>query len=169
MNTQWLETFSDQTRIWVYQSNVDFNDAQLARIQELGAHFTSQWSTHGTPLRAQVQVVDKRFVVVASDQSVTANSGCSMDKLTHFVQELGREFNVDFFDRMRVNLWIDNRWQAVDYRELASLAAQRTLQADTLVADPLIDNKTAFIHHFIKPIQDSWHYKAIESQFINRS
>jgi hypothetical protein len=48
--------------------------------------FLKSWQSHGNPLKAQALIEKKQFLCVFVDEAQALASGCSKDKLYHFVE-----------------------------------------------------------------------------------
>jgi hypothetical protein len=64
-------------------------------------------------------------VVFVVDQSITSASGCSVDSSVRFVKELGKELEIDFFNRLNVLVQnnIDSSLYLYPYRKLNELSS----------------------------------------------
>ena len=60
--------------------------------------FVEAWTAHRRDLRAGVEVLHGRFMVVAVDESVTGASGCSLDALMRQLREVGSSHDTDWLD-----------------------------------------------------------------------
>ncbi|MEL6976420.1 MAG: ABC transporter ATPase, partial [Bacteroidota bacterium] len=74
-----FEALPDESRVWIYQSNRSFTEAEITEIKEGLAQFLTQWTAHGSELKAGFTIKYKRFIVIALDQSLAGASGCSID------------------------------------------------------------------------------------------
>jgi hypothetical protein len=64
--------------------------------------FLSQWKTHEKPIAAKAWLEENQFLLIAVDPSLNSPSGCSKDKLFHFVsilknQQENHEFPLHLF------------------------------------------------------------------------
>ena len=85
----------DHSRIWIYQANRSFTDAELEEISADLSLFLQQWTAHGSQLKAGFEIRYKRFLVIGLDQSAASASGCSIDASVHFIQQLEKKYGVD--------------------------------------------------------------------------
>jgi hypothetical protein len=58
------------------------------------------------------------IAIVANENAVKA-SGCSMDKINHFVKDAGGQLSIDFFNRMNVLLPDSNGYYELGRYEMA--------------------------------------------------
>ena len=97
-----FEGFSDDSRVWLYNASRPISPTEAAFVQENLEHFASQWKAHSTPLKAKACMLNEYTIAFVVDQSEASASGCSVDSSVRFVKELGKELEVDFFNRMQV-------------------------------------------------------------------
>lgn len=88
--------------------------------------FLSQWKAHDSPLKAKAWVEENLFLLVEVDPVIANPSGCSKDKLYHFVKKMNdnlglqeAQLNLFFikanneirtFDKKRLKIeWVNNR------------------------------------------------------------
>src|SRR5436309_16037260 len=93
------DNFPDYSRVWIYQSSRCFALSEALEIESLLNKFCSEWRSHGDKVNAYGNLFFGQFLVLMTDESTTAVSGCSTDSSVHFVKQIGQQFNVDFFNR----------------------------------------------------------------------
>jgi len=98
-----FESLPEDSRVWIYQSNRSFTDEELVEIKQKLDEFLTQWTVHGSNLKAGYDIKYKRFITIALDQEVNAASGCSIDASVRFIQSLEQQYNVDLLDKMNVS------------------------------------------------------------------
>ena len=98
-----FDTLPDTARVWIYQANRSFTEAELEAIKEKLATFIEQWTAHGADLKASFDIKYKRFITIGLDQQLNAATGCSIDTSVHFIQQLEKEYEVDLMDKMNVS------------------------------------------------------------------
>ena len=149
------------TRVWVYQSNKAFEEAQLPQIKVYIDQFVRNWVSHNQALRAHGDVLHNRFIVLMVDESQAGASGCSIDKSVNFLKALQNEYKVDLFDRMIFSYQEKDQIHSVDNLTFAKLYAEGTITDETLVVDTLVKNKGEFETGFLKPLAQSWHKRMV--------
>ncbi len=86
-------------RVWLYQADRNLSEAEQAGILDFLTTAVDGWVTHGMPMRGSVQILYNRMIVLAADTGFQQPSGCSIDSSTGWLQELGRNTGINFFDR----------------------------------------------------------------------
>jgi hypothetical protein len=99
-----FEDLPEDSRIWIYQSNRKFSDAEFSEIETALQSFLEGWAAHGTSLESSYQLKYNRFIILAVNQDVQAATGCSIDSSVEFIQSLEQKYSVDLLDKMNVKL-----------------------------------------------------------------
>ncbi len=137
-----FDGFSDDSRIWLYHSSRPITPTEAIFVQENLEHFASSWKAHSTPLKAKACMLNEYIIAFVVDQTTTNASGCSVDSSVRYVKELGKELEVDFFNRM--NVVIENN---EGNRSLHPYHRLHELR-DYYYYDPLVDN--------LKSLKEKW-------------
>ncbi|GHA64033.1 hypothetical protein [Pontibacter akesuensis] len=145
-----------QARLWVYQANRPFTEAEQAEIKPLLERFATEWSSHGKGLQASAELLHDRFLVLANNEDATAASGCSIDASVKFVRELEQRFSVSFFDRTQLAFLKDEQVQVVGMQELKGKVAAGEIDKNTLYYDTLVNNYGDLQQAWPKPAGNSW-------------
>lgn len=156
MNTTFLDQYSNNTKVWVYQSPRPFSFDEQQWLHATGAQFLNSWNAHGAPIKATIQILNDRFLVIASDQEHTANSGCSIDSMVRFVRQVQDQTQLDLMNRMLVYYEKDGELVPCHFQQIGELYKQGEISADTPVFNPLVDSKPSFEENFKKPLAASW-------------
>jgi hypothetical protein len=158
-----FETIQDSDRVWVYQANRFLTTEEVEYILLSGQRFTASWATHGKALRAQVQVVHNLFVVVNVDENQAKASGCSIDSSVHWISSIGKEFDIDFFDRLSVAYFNkDNKIELSGASEFEHLAHSRMIESDVYVFNNMAFSGKDMRNSWLVPASESWHSRFFE-------
>lgn len=159
-----LTEFKDlpgHSRIWIYQSNRSFTDAELEEIEESLSAFLKEWTAHGSELHAGFEIRYKRFIIIGLDQSNTGASGCSIDASVHFIQSLEQKYNVVLLDRMNVSF---KQGEFVAYKPLQDfkrMAKEKAISKNTIVFNNLVASKLEYLENWEVPASESWHARFV--------
>lgn len=150
------------SKVWVYTSNKIFTDSEVEALLSKIKEFTSNWQSHGKPVKAIGKVVHNAMIILAADEQVEAVSGCSIDSSVSFIKSLQHEFGVNFFDRMIFYFLDDHgKFQLVNRNSFAELYQNGKITDDTLVFDPLVKKVSDLKGQFLKPLSTSWHHRMV--------
>ena len=150
---------SENSKIWIYQSDRPFSTDEEHAIQKLLNAFTSQWQAHGQALAALAEIYHKQFIILSVDQEVAGATGCSIDKSVHLMKEIESHFNLNLFDRFSMT-YLDNENIISCKREEFELRIkQGIITPQTLVFNNLIGTRKELKTSWNIPLADSWHAK----------
>ena len=152
-----FENLPETSRVWIYQSNRSFTDAEVEEIEFKLKHFIQQWTAHGADLQASFEIRYKRFIILALDQQLNAATGCSIDASVQFIQELERNYDVDLLDRMNVSY---KQGEFIAYKTLTDfrkMAKDKAVSPKTIVFNNLVNNKAEYLEDWEVPASESWH------------
>ncbi len=96
--------FPVDARLWVFVGDRKMSAKEIAWLNESLSQFVSSWQTHGKSLDAVGLVLHEAAILIVTNENAVKASGCSMDKINHFVKDAGGQLSMDFFNRMNVLL-----------------------------------------------------------------
>ena len=152
-----FENLPEESKIWVYQSNRKFSDAEFAAIETDLKTFVENWSAHGTSLEASFLMKYNRFIILAVNQEVQAATGCSIDSSVAFIQELEKKYDVDLLDKMNVTFKLGEHIAHKPLIEFKKMAKDKAVTGNTIVFNNLVNNIAEFNEAWEIPAIDSWH------------
>lgn len=152
---------SDQSRVWIYQSNRPFTSDELPQLEKALNNFAHQWVSHNRQLLAKAEVLHDQFIILMVDESQAGASGCSIDSSVHFMRQIENAFGVNLFDRMNFAFQRDNQILTANRDEFARLYTEGQINDDTMVVDTLVKTKEDFDKAFLKPLAQSWHKRMV--------
>ena len=152
-----LEKMPKNSRVWIYQSNRQLSTNEVETIKSKGDIFIKNWTSHEKQMNATIEVEQDVFVIVALDESSAGASGCGIDKLVKFIQVIGSELKIDFFNRLRI-AYLNNEGK-VDFFNASSI--------DVLMEKGIINNDSIiFCNHQVgnlHEMQTIWKQRIRES------
>lgn len=148
-------------RIWIYQCNRSFTDAELEEITLSLTLFLKNWTAHGSDLQAGFEIKYKRFIVIALDQQINVATGCSIDASVKFIQDLESTYKVDLMDKMNVSY---KQGDYVAYKSLIDfkkMAKDKAVSKNTIVFNNLVNSKAEYLEFWEVPASESWHSRFV--------
>lgn len=157
---------SSAARVWVYQANRTLTEAEVQTIEAALEPALDTWAAHGSPLLASAQVIENRFVIIAVDEDHTLPSGCSIDASTHFLQAVGRQLNVDFFDRSPAFLTADGTLETVPVAGIKTAVLTGKITRETTAFNTLASTKEEFLTDWKRQAGDTWLKRYFVKQLV---
>ena len=152
-----FENLPDASRVWIFGSDRPLTeDGTTSLLKGVEEHLT-EWKAHGEPLTVGSQLRDKRFLVVAVDQSSAGATGCSIDGLFRVLQSLEPKVGANLVGGGRV-FYRDGQAQvqSTTRERIPELVQSGTITKDTVVFDTSLTDLGAFRAGFEKRAKESW-------------
>jgi hypothetical protein len=155
--------FSENSRIWIYQSNRELTPAEVVLLEPVLNSFATGWTAHNHQLKAKAEVRYNRFIVLTVDETQAGASGCSIDKSVNLMKALEQEFNIKLFDRFNIAYRDGNAIKSVGRFEFEELIKQGAVNADTIVFNNLVATLADLVTKWEVPFKESWHQQVFGS------
>jgi predicted HTH domain antitoxin len=152
-----FEDLPEDARIWIYQCNRKFSDAEFSEI-EIGLRaFLDGWAAHGTSLESSFQLKYNRFIIIAVNQEVQAATGCSIDASVEFIQSLEQKYAVELLDKMNVTFKLGEHIAHKPLLDFKKMVKDKAVTENTIVFNNLINTIQEYNESWEVPAIDSWH------------
>jgi hypothetical protein len=156
-----FKTMPDDSRIWIYQSIRDFNESEIGVINDKTISFLDNWQAHGKDLECSYSIIDKRFIIIAVNESVNPIGGCSIDFSLQLIKDISNTIGIDLLNRLVVNLKIDNRLESLSLSDLKNKIKDGDFSPETIMFNTAINSKSELLNNFEIDIKSSWLSKFI--------
>ena len=157
-----IKDLSPDSKIWVYQCNREFSEAEVLDISQKAEFFLESWDSHGNALSATIEIFYNRFIVIAVDEKQALSSGCAIDKSISFIKNIEAFYAVSLMDRMLVTYKQKGTLHACKLKEFEQLLAQGTINADTIVFNNMVTTIDEFSRNWETPVKNSWHSRMVK-------
>ena len=153
-----FESLSDDSRIWIFQSTHYLEFEKVERISARLMNFLSDWQAHGQDLNASFTIIHDRFIVVSLDEESYQATGCSIDKLTHFIQALEKELSISLLDHTQIAFRDENQLiEIVHMMDFRAALEAGEIDENTVVFNNLIEKKGQLKRQWETMLANSWH------------
>lgn len=152
-----FDTLPEESKIWIYQSNRKFSDAEMTDIESDLKEFIENWAAHGTSLTASYLLKYNRFIILAVNQEDQMATGCSIDASVGFIQSLEQKYTVDLLDKMNVTFKVGEHVAHKTLIDFKKMAKDKAVTGDTIVFNNLVNNIAEFNESWETPADESWH------------
>lgn len=148
--------FSDNSRVWVYQSSRAFIEKEEREVNEQLYQFYTQWQTHGEPVKGWAKLLFNQFIVFMADESQSQVSGCSTDSSVRIVKSIERQYDVNMFDRMVLTFLVNSKAQMLPVNQVQYALDKGYIQADTPLFNNVVGTKQELMSNWLIPLNESW-------------
>ena len=151
-----FEQMSPNSRIWVYQSDRSITTAEKGEMMVSLESFLKQWAAHGSDLQASAIILHNYFMVICIDESFQMASGCSIDSMVRFVQELGQQMNINFFERTNLAFNTESGVRLIKLNDLKNSIAAGTVTAASAFFENTVQTKGQLENEWLTKAGESW-------------
>jgi hypothetical protein len=145
------------SRVWIYQSNREFTNKEIAFISGKSEEFINSWTRHGDNLKGSFIIKYKQFLVLAVDESFNNVSGCSIDASVRFIQQLEKALQMDLMNKMNVTFKDNDAINLVKLSDFQQFAKERKITSETIVFNNMVNTKEDFENNWEVSANQSWH------------
>jgi hypothetical protein len=156
--------FSEQSRVWIYQSDRELYDEQVKQLHEILNNFTAEWTAHNHQLKAKAEVRYNRFLILIVDESQAGASGCSIDKSVNFMKKLEQQFDIKLFDRFNFAYRDGEKVLSLPRHDFERMLKEGKITANTIVFNNLVKDLQQLETKWEVPFKDSWHLQLFGDQ-----
>ena len=150
-----FKTMPDDSRIWIYQSNRDFNESEIGVIKDKTISFLDNWQAHGKDLECSYSIIDKRFIILAVNESANPIGGCSIDFSLQLIKDISNTIGIDLLNRLVVNYKLDNRIESLSLSDLKNKIKDGAFAPETIIFNTAINYKSELFNNFEIDIRSS--------------
>ena len=147
----------NNSRVWIYQSDREFDQKEIEFITEKTEDFINQWTRHGDDLKGSFTIKYNQFLVLAVDESFNNVSGCSIDSSVRFVQQLQNELQLDLMNKMNITFKDNEHINLVKLSDFQKFAKDKKITQETIVFNNMVNTKEDFENNWEVPAAQSWH------------
>ncbi len=144
------------SRVWIYQADRSFSEAEEKIISDSLKDFCSQWAAHGTQLETSFVIMHNLFLVLSVNENAYGASGCSIDGSVRVLKELSQQFNIDFFNRTKIAFLVEGEIKLFSMHELSLLFKSGTLSGHTITFNNLAPDKSTFEKAWKISAESTW-------------
>jgi hypothetical protein len=148
--------FSDNSRVWIYQSSRPFIEKEANEINEQLYQFYAQWQSHGDPVKGWAKLLFRQFVVVIADENDIKVSGCSTDSSVRIIKSIERQYSVNMFDRMMLTFLVKDKAEMLPLNQVQYAIDKGYITKDTLFFNNIAGTKKELMENWLVPISESW-------------
>ena len=148
--------FSDESRVWIYQSNRLFSLAEAMEIEKILESFANEWTSHGTPVKGFGTLFFGQFIILMADEAQTGVSGCSTDSSVRMIKMIASNMQVSLFERTSLAFVVKNKIELLPLQQVQYALEKQFIDENTLFFDNTVHNKATLQNSWIIPLGKSW-------------
>ncbi|HHG85571.1 MAG TPA: hypothetical protein ENJ82_12560 [Bacteroidetes bacterium] len=139
---------------WIFQLAAPLQAAQRRQILPQLEELMTSWKAHGAPVPGQVEIRHDHFIIVQATPGAT--SGCSIDSMTHSVEEILAAAKVELRPHSHV-FYRDTEGVicAMDFREAGTAIGKGQIGPESTIFDASLGQSND-LNQFEVRLVDSW-------------
>ena len=150
------ENFSQESRVWIYQSSRIFSLNEALSIEDALNKFAASWLSHGTAVKGAGFLFFGQFIILMADEKATGVSGCSTDSSVRLIKEIETAYSVNMFDRNTLAFALKDKVELLPLPQLQYAIDNGFISADTLYFNNLVQSKEEIENKWMIPVKQSW-------------
>ncbi|PKP13830.1 MAG: ABC transporter ATPase [Bacteroidetes bacterium HGW-Bacteroidetes-3] len=152
-----FDSLSATSKIWIYQSNREFSEKEVAEIKINLENFIGNWKRHGDDLKASYQIKYNQFIAIAVDENYNEVSGCSIDASVNLMKQFEQKFAIDLTNKLNISFKDNHNINIVSLADFQNYAKQQKITSKTVVFNNMVTNKADFEQNWEVTADKSWH------------
>jgi hypothetical protein len=148
-------------RTWIFVADKPLSPPQLAALNEHGTAFVKTWTAHDKQLHASFSMLYDRIIVIKVNEDVHEASGCSIDKLTRFMVQMGQLLGVDLLNRLSVVYKKGDAVQVAPVQVIRELIATGEITSETTVFNTAASTEHE-LENWEQPLKNTWLSKYLQ-------
>ncbi len=158
-----LSTLPESSRVWIYSSKRALTESETEEIKKRVSVFTKEWNAHGAQMEADFAILENTFLILGANENVTQASGCSIDKAVRIFQDISKDFDLNLFDRTKINYSNGNSISQFNFQDTEKLLADNVINADTFIYDSTVDSVAKLKNSFKTELKNTWLNRYLKS------
>jgi len=155
--------FSDDSRVWIYQSSRLFTISEALQIEDILHELVKNWKAHGAPVKGYANLFFGQFIILMADENATGVSGCSVDSVVRIIQQIEQKFNVQMFDWQSLAFIVKDKVQIIPRQQFSYAIENNFITPQTLFFNNVVTNKKEMEENWMIPVEQSWLKTKIKS------
>jgi hypothetical protein len=152
------------SRIWTYTSNRKLNTSEVEILSSRLTAFCEQWNTHGALMPTSFEIRFDQVIILAVDESQLGASGCSIDSSVRILREIEDELDIDLVNQGKISFIVsEGNLEVSPVLGIKSKVKEGILDAETIVLNPVVNNKADLENNWKIKAKESWLGKFFEN------
>ncbi len=148
--------FSNDSRVWVYQSSRLFMISEALQIEDMLNDLVTNWKSHGTPVKGYANLFFGQFIILMADEAATGVSGCSIDSSVRIIQQIEKQFGVEMFNWQNLAFVVKDKVQIIPRQQFSYAFENNFINAQTLFFNNVVTTKKELQENWMTPVGESW-------------
>lgn len=154
--------FSDESRVWIYQSSRLFTINEALQIEGILNELVTNWKAHGAPVKGYANLFFGQFIILMTDENSFV-SGCSIDSVVRIIQQIEKQFGVEMFNWQNLAFVVKDKVQIIPRQQFNYAIENNFITPQTLFFNNVVATKKELENNWMIPVEQSWLKTKIKS------
>ncbi|MGY6650006.1 ABC transporter ATPase [Wenyingzhuangia sp. IMCC45574] len=150
-----FDQLENNAKIFLYPSNKKFYPDLLIQIQKEVEEFMQNWTTNNS-IKASFKIDYQRFIIIGINPEKPVTTSL-IDELVSFIFKLQSTHNIELLDKLNVCFKQGEHVQYKEVKEFKKLIKNKSVTANTIVFNNLINTKEELESDWELPAEDTWY------------
>jgi len=146
------EISQEENQIFIFSLTIRLDPIQKKKIIEKTSLFIEEWKSNSSQVYGKVWIGEDHFVIVEVFQSIESPSGCSKDKLYHFMESLNLEMNLIGTELSKFHIKSNEIIRSLSLKELKNEIDSGSISLDDQLFPTWMSTKAEMNKSWGKPI-----------------
>ncbi len=147
--------FSDDSRVWIYQSSRLFTISEALQIEDTLNGLVENWKAHGAPVKGYANLFFGQFIILMADEKSFV-SGCSIDSVVRIIQQIEKQFSVEMFNWQNLAFVVKDKVQIIPRQQFNYALENNFITPQTLFFNNVVASKKELEENWMIPVEQSW-------------
>jgi len=162
MTMKKLNRLPSDARIWIYAADRILNASEIEIVQKRTTNFVESWVSHNVRVDAAFELIHDCFLIIGVDEANSDLGGCGIDKSLAFVKELGQELNINFLNRMQIEVLENNKLHITGKQALLEAIQRGEISQNATTFNKTIIRLSDLAANFSIPLTSAWFWPKTE-------
>ena len=154
--------FSDDSRVWIYQSSRLFTISEALQIEDILHELVKNWQAHGAAVKGYANLFFGQFIILMADENSFV-SGCSIDSVVRIIQQIEKQFGVEMFNWQNLAFVVKDKVQIIPRQQFSYAIENNFITPQTLFFNNVVATKKELENNWMVPVEQSWLKTKIKS------
>ncbi len=144
-------------KVWIYQADRKFTDAELVQIDSLLTNFVNGWNSHRKAIQGAFEIKYNQFIILMADESIASVSGCSIDSSVGVIREIEKHLSINLLDKSKVAfLKDDDSIELISFMHIKEKVTTGEITGNSKTFNNMLTSFGEYSENWIVEAKNSW-------------
>lgn len=143
-------------KIWIFPIIGELDASKLEKIKTDVTSFIKDWTSHDRSLNGSAEIVYDAILILGVDEGHHGASGCSIDKMMRFIQNLEGHYNISLLLRHKIPLLVRQKVNFIDLKDIELKIQNGEMSKQDHYLDLTFTQKSDWQNQGLKSLSEGW-------------